>query len=99
MTNLRLEAGLPVAALALVLSVAMGPACVLADETGAEAKPHEAQTGRQRLAPRAPAEGSVLMGVPGYDNVSTPARGSVQGLGPLSSNPLFGASPVPAGAR
>ena len=95
MTNLRLGTGLLVAAFALLV----GPACVMADETDAQAKPRDAQTGRQRLAPRAAAEGPVLMGVPGYDNGAAPARGSAQGLGPLSSNPLFGAAPVPAGAR
>jgi hypothetical protein len=95
MTNLRLGTGLLLAAFALVC----GPACVLADEADTQARPREAQTGRQRLAPHAATEGPVLMGVPGYDSGAAPARGSAQGLGPLSSNPLFGAAPVPAGSR
>ena len=94
MTDLRLGKRL----LAAALLFGLGPACAWADEADTQARPRDAQPGRQRLAPRGPAEGPLLMGVPGYDPIAAPAPGSAQGFGPMSSNPLFGA-PVPAAGK
>jgi hypothetical protein len=88
MNCLRIRTGLLVSSALLGLAVA--PAFAQPADTEALAK-KDAPTGRQRLTPRAPEDGPPLMGVPGYDNVTS--AGSLHGFGPMSGNPLFAAQP------
>jgi hypothetical protein len=88
MNCLRIRTGLLVSS--MILGLAVAPAFAQTSDAEALTK-KDAPTGRQRLTPRAAEDAPQLMGVPGYDNVSS--AGSLHGFGPMSGNPLFAAQP------